>query len=374
MDSPFQFGTLATDKNFIDRIEDRKQLKQMLSSNINVALISPRRWGKSSLVKKAMEELVEERKEFRVCFIDAFSINSETEFYNMFASSVISCASGKLEKAIKDAKKYLGGLVAGITLSDGLTDFLSVNLGYKPQEMDKMEILNLPEKIARDKGIHIVVCIDEFQQLVNIPEYPDMEGKMRTVWQQQKSVSYCFYGSKKHMMMDIFGDSQKPFYRFANIIFMPKIKKEDWIPFICEGFETTGKSISKEYAESICDVVDCHSWYLQQYAFFVWSSTESVVDDAIMQASLRRLIDTNSPMFISDTEKLTPSQRAMLRAIADGIDKLTSEETVQKYHLGNPNTINRNKKVLQEKSFIDSEEGRLVIADPVFLLWFKERI
>lgn len=373
MDSPFQFGTLATDDNFIDRIEDRKQLKQMLSSNINVALISPRRWGKSSLIKRAMEELVAERKEFRVCFIDAFSINSEAEFYNMFASSVISCAAGKVEKAIKDAKNYLGNLLASITVSDGLSDVLSINLGYRPQEMDKMEILNLPEKIARDKGIRIVVCIDEFQQLVNLPEYPDMEGKMRTVWQKQKSASYCFYGSKKHMMMDIFADSQKPFYRFANIIFMPKIKKEDWIPFICDGFRNTGKHISLAFAERICDTVECHSWYLQQFAFFVWSATESEVNEDIMLASSKRLIDTNSPMFISDTEKLTPSQRAMLRAILDGVSQLSSEDTVRKYHLGNPNTINRNKKVLQEKSFVDSEEGHLVIADPVFKLWFKGR-
>lgn len=371
MDSPFQFGTLATDKNFIDRVVDRKQLKEMLSSHINVALISPRRWGKSSLVKKAMEELMKERQEFRVCFIDAFSINSEAEFYRVFASSVITSAAGKMEKALRDAVKYLGGLYAGVTIGDGISDFLSINLRYRPQEMDKMEILNLPEKIAKDKGIRIIVCIDEFQQLIKLPEYPDMEGKMRTVWQRQERASYCFYGSKKHMMMDIFADSQKPFYRFANIIFMPKIAKEDWVPFICDGFRSTGKHISEEFAGRICDTVDCHSWYIQQFAFFVWSATQTEVDEEIMQKSLQYLIDTNSPMFISDTEKLTPSQRAMLRAISDGVGQLSSEETVSRYHLGNPNTIQRNKKVLQEKSFVDAENGVLYISDPVFNLWFK---
>ena len=371
MDSPFQFGTLATDKNFIDRVEDRKQLKQMLSSRINVALISPRRWGKSSLVKMAMDELTEDRPEFRVCYIDAFSINSEAEFYNMFASAVISSATGKMRKALTDAKKYLGGLVAGITLSDGLNDILSVNLGFSPREMDKLEVLNLPEKIAQDKGIRIIVCIDEFQQLASLREYSDMEGKMRTVWQKQQSVSYCFYGSKKHMMLDIFGDSQKPFYRFANIVFMPKIAKDDWIPFICKGFSSTGKHISEQFAERICDTVECHSWYVQQLSFLVWSATEYEVDDSIMDTSIRRLIDTNSPMFISDTEKLTPSQRAMLRAILDGAQHLSAEDSVARYHLGNPNTIARNKKSLLEKSFIDSEDGELYISDPVFKRWYR---
>ena len=122
----------------------------------------------------------------------------------------------------------------------------------------------------------------------------------------------------------------------------------------------------------ICDTVECHSWYLQQFAVFVWSATETVVDDTIMDKSLRRLIDTNSPMFISDTEKLTPSQRSMLMAISDGVQKLSSEEIVQKYHLGNPNTIQRNKKALQEKSFIDLVDGELYISDPVFKLWYRK--
>ena len=88
--SPFQFGTLATEDNFIDRKEDRAMLKQLLSSHINVMLISPRRWGKSSLVKKAMTELCAERQDVRVCYIDAFSIGSEAEFYHIIGGILIA--------------------------------------------------------------------------------------------------------------------------------------------------------------------------------------------------------------------------------------------------------------------------------------------
>lgn len=372
MDSPFQYGTLATDKNFIDRVAERAELKQMLSSGINVSLVSPRRWGKSSLVQMAMNELTAERKDIRVCYLDAFNINSEDEFYNAFASAVLSCVSTKMERILRAAKQYLGGIVSSISLSDGLNDLLSVSLKYKPQEADKIEILNLPEKIARDKGLRIIVCIDEFQQLVKLAGYPEMEGKMRSVWQKQKNVSYCFYGSKKHMMLDIFANSQKPFYRFSQIIFMPKIKKEDWVPFIINGFSSTGKSISDEFAGAICDTIECHSWYLQQLCFFVWYATDNEVTESILSESIQRMIDTNAPMFISDTEKLTPSQKEMLKAIAAGVEQLSSEATLSRYRLGNPNTIARNKRVLEEKAFIDSEDGTLTISDPVFLLWYKQ--
>lgn len=372
MDSPFQFGSLATDKNFIDREEERAELKQMLSSGIHVTLISPRRWGKSSLVKRAMEELTKERKDVRVCFLDAFSINSEEEFYEAFAAGVISSSASKIERALKEAKQYLGGLMPGITLSDGLNEVLSVNLRYQPQDQDKKEILELPEKIAIDKGIRIIVCIDEFQQLANLAGYAELEGKMRSAWQHHRHVSYCFYGSKKHMMLDIFGNSQKPFYRFSTIVFMPKIKKEDWIPFVVNGFASTGKSISEFFADRICEVTDCHSWYLQQLCYFIWYATKKDVSEQILEEGIQRLIDTNAPMFISDTEKLTPSQRKMLKAIVFGETQLTAESTLAKYHLGNPNTITRNKKVLQEKSFVEVENGNLVISDPVFKLWYKQ--
>ena len=373
MESPFQFGKLATRDNFVDRVTDRAELKQMLGSGINVALISPRRWGKSSLVSMAMEELCRERDDVRVCHIDAFSISSEEEFYNVFAAKIISCASTKIEKALADGRKYLSRMIPGITLTDGLNDVLSVNLKYTPGELDKEEVLNLPERIAADKGIRIIVCIDEFQQLAEIPEYSAMEGKMRSVWQKQSNVSYCFYGSKKHMMLNIFGDSQKPFYRFAQIIFMPKIKKEDWVPFIVGGFESSGKSISVEYAEKICDTVECHSWYLQQFCFLLWSATEEKVDERLFTDCIQRIIDTNAPMFMSDIEALAPSQRVMLKAIAHGEKMLFSEGVQQKYHLGNPNTIARNKKALSQKPYMDVEGESLVISDPVFLMWYKTR-
>ena len=138
MKSPFQYGTLVDKESFVNRVEERKQLKELLGSGINVMLISPRRWGKSSLVKVAMDELTQEDKHIRVCFIDAFSIKTEAEFYRIFAREVISCAASTLEKSV-------------------------------------MEILELPEKIAAAKGIHLIVCIDEFQQLALLPGYKSME-------------------------------------------------------------------------------------------------------------------------------------------------------------------------------------------------------
>ncbi len=372
MKAPFQYGTLATRENFVDRVEDRAQLKNFLSSHINVMLVSPRRWGKSSLVKVALDELMEEDEAVRVCFIDAFSIGSEAEFYRTFASQVIACASNKLERRIQDAKKFLTGVVPQLVIKDDVTNFLAFDVKYVPQEQDKMDILRLPETLAKAKNIKMIVCIDEFQQLANLPEYKNMEGKMRSAWQQQEHVSYCLYGSKRHMMLDIFNNSNSPFYRFGQLLFLNKIPKEEWMPFIINNFEKSGKHISEEFASLICDTTECHSWYLQQCCYFVWNATTADVTEQSYNYGLKQMINTNSPMFLNDTENLAASQIEMLRAIKDGMQQLSSEEARAKYHLGNPNTISKNKRILQNKDIVELHNGRLVFIDPIYRLWFSK--
>lgn len=369
--SPFQFGTLATNENFIDRVADRAMLKQLMESHINVMLISPRRWGKSSLVRKAMEELREDDPAVRVCYIDAFSIGTEAEFYRTFASHVIACASTQVERWVADAKKFLTGVVPQIVVGDQVTDFVAFDLKYVPQEQDKLTILQLPEALGRERGLKIMVCIDEFQQLANLPEYHDMEGKMRSVWQQQQTVTYCLYGSKRNMMLNIFNNANSPFYRFGQVIFLEKIAKAEWVPFIVGSFRKTGKQITEDMAGRICDAVECHSWYLQQLCFFIWSYTATEVTEEVYQIGLKQVLNINTPMFQNDTENLSATQIEMLRAIAAGEQHFSSQAAGRRFSLGNPNTIVKNKKALQNKDIIEQRGGEFVFVDPVYRLWFK---
>ena len=335
---PFEYGSIAENEYFIDRIEDRKDLKTFLGGGINVMLISPRRWGKSSLVKAAMEELKQEQKDVRVCYLDAFKIFSEEEFYNKFASAVLQGVSSTMEKRWAESAE---------------------------------EILNLPEKIAKAKGIHVIVCIDEFQQLANLPGWKRLEGTMRSVWQGQHSTTYCLYGSKRHMMMDIFGNSKNPFYRFGQMMALKKIAKEYWKPFIHDSFYNHGKTISDDMIERICNTVQCHSWYMQQFCFLIWTRTATEVTEEIYQSQLTKLLDTNTDMFITDIDGMPASQIAFLRAVCMGETHFNAQQVVAEYGLGAPRTITKNKKALVERDFIEKSGDGFKMVDPVFELWFK---
>jgi hypothetical protein len=370
---PFMYGLIAENDNFIDRVEDRKQLKTFLGGGINVMLISPRRWGKSSLVKAAMEELKQEDKQIRVCYLDASRIISEEEFYNKFAIAVIEAASSTLEKKWADFKQYVQALIPGVKLKASAFDAveMEMELNFAPLKDSAERVLQLPEQISIDKGLHIIVCIDEFQQLSYLPNWKKMEATMRSVWQHQHHANYCLYGSKRHMMMDIFNNSNNPFYRFGQVLYMKKIEKQYWMPYIIEGFTKTGKHISEELASMICDIAQCHSWYVQQFSLFVWMNTETEVTEEIVNRQLQVVIDTNADMFAKDIENLAASQVAMLRAVSAGETQFNAKEVVERYGLGAPRTITLNKKTLIKRDIIEVNGDGYQFIDPIYALWFK---
>ena len=371
---PFMYGLIAEKENFIDRIEDRRQLKTFLGGGINVMLISPRRWGKSSLVKAAMEELKNEDQQVRICYLDASKIVSEDEFYNKFAMAVIESASSTFEKKWADFKQYVQALIPGVRLKASAFDSIQMEmeLNFAPLKDSAEKVLQLPEQLSADKGLHIIVCIDEFQQLASLPNWKRMEATMRSVWQHQHNASYCLYGSKRHMMMDIFNNSNNPFYRFGQVLFMKKIEKQYWMPYIMEGFAKTGKHISEELAARICETVECHSWYVQQLSLFVWMNTETEVTEEVFNRQLQVVIDTNADMFAANIESLAASQVAMLRAISSGETRFNAKDVVERYGLGAPRTITLNKKTLIKRDIIETVNDGYRFVDPVYALWFKQ--
>ena len=151
-----------------------------------------------------------------------------------------------------------------------------------------------------------------------------------------------------------------------------KIAKKEWVPFIIKSFEKTNKHISEEFANLICDTVECHSWYLQQLCYFIWNNTSDTVSQENLKTGLNQLLNTNAHMFMSDTEQLTASQIEMLRAIKDGVQQLSSMTTKATYNIGNPNTIIKNKKILIKKDIIEIENHTFRFVDPIYRIWFSK--
>ncbi len=373
-DLPFVFGVKTEGNKFTDRKEESETLRMNFLYGVNTIIISPRRMGKTSLVEKVVGLIDDPR--VRIAKFDAFGCRSEQDFVDAFATAVMKATSSKWEEWMENAKLFLSRFVPKVSIGQDPTNDFSVSLEYNPSNHSTEDILQLPEVIAQEKGVRIVVCIDEFQQIGEFSDSLSFQKKLRSVWQLQSHVSYCLYGSKKHMMERIFLKRSYPFYRFGDIMYLKKIAEEDWVNFICERFEATGKRISRELAHEICLTTECYSSYVQQLAWLVWLRTddEATADD--LQQATNRLLDTCESLFIQQTEGLSGYQMNFLRALTEGVHtSFTQQAVLKKYRLGTSANITRLKKALVEKDFIDSTAPNYIeISDPILSLWLRKRV
>lgn len=370
---PFVFGVAASGDNFTDREHETARLLTNFRSGVNTVLISPRRWGKTSLVRKVCR--LAQTDELKIVYLDIFSCRSDADFYDAFASAVLKQTSTKVEEWMENIRQFLSRISPKISLgADPAADF-SLSLELTPKREDIDEILQLPEKIAEKKGCRIVVCIDEFQQIGEFKDSKTFQKRLRSVWQLQKHVSYCLFGSKKHLMNELFERKSLPFYKFGDAIYLQKIATADWVGYICSRFEATGKSIPAELAEEICRRVDNHSSYVQQLAWLVWTRTGKEATRQELEAAFQDIIDQNTPLFEKQTESLTSFQMNFLRAIIDGVhSEFTTQEVMRKYQLGSSANVSIIKRALIKKELIEIDKRKAVIPDPIMKVWLQREL
>ena len=368
MKKAFVYGVAVEGENFTDRTAETRRMKRDFENGQNVVLISPRRMGKTSLVRRVMSQV--DTNKIAVVHLDIYDCRTEYEFYNKLATAVLKQVSGKGELVLRNIKEFLTRLTPKISFGIDPSNEMSVSLGIDPEDYSPEEILQLPEKMAHKIGKHIVVCIDEFQQIGNFPDSIDVQKRIRGVWQLHAEVSYCLYGSKKHMLTNLFQNKRMPFYQFGDIRFLQPIALEDWIPFIRGKFEEGGLSISDEQITRICETVEYQSSYVQQLAWNVMLCCDKVVDEATMEEALDDLIGQNSILFLQQTEGLSSYQMNFLKALAVGeTGDFTSAAILKKYNLGTKSNISRLTDTLIKKELIEKTGRTVTIADPVFHLW-----
>ena len=373
MEKAFVYGMSVGGNNFTDRIEETKRIKLDFENGVNVILISPRRMGKTSLIKKVISEI--DNPMLKIVYMDIYDCRSEYDFYNRFAETIMKSTGNHLEQVMENIKRFLVRISPKISFSPEPNSEFSVSLGITPKDYSPEEILNLPERIAKEQGVRLVVCIDEFQQIGEFTDSLTVQKRLRGVWQHHQNVSYCFFGSKKHLMENIFQNRRMPFYQFGEMLHLKCIPTVYWVPFICSRFEKYGKKIAEEYANRICQVVKNYSSYVQQLAWNVMAETEKEVNEESFEEGLKALLEQNSSLFIQQTDGLTTYQLNFIRLLCKDIHSgFTTQAVSEIYPLGSKSNIDRIKKSLVDKEIITIEKEGIFLADSVFELWFKREM
>lgn len=372
MNIPFAYGKIVEDADFTDRTDETAHLMGNFLSLTNTAIISPRRWGKSSLVAKAIKASQVEQKDILFVRMNVFKCDNPQEFYSLFAKKIMEDISSSSEALLANAKEFIARLFPKLTIGDPLNQYepsLGVDLRNDPIGED---ILDLPQQIATKKRKKVVVCIDEFQQIGEFRDTLKFQKTLRTHWQDHSDVAYILYGSKKHMMLHIFGEYNSPFYRFGDMMFLPKIANEEWRKFIVERFKETGKSITPDLAGYLAEQVENHPYYVQQLAQYTWLRTTDICSETIINQALQAMLDSLNLQFVNLMDTLTEKQRSFLCAVSEGVKNLSATATLQRYQLGTSGHIRILKDALTKRDLIDVTGKEIEIQDPLFKRWILQ--
>lgn len=368
--SPFKFGEIVTGQHFTNRDDEIERLQNNFLSLQNTIIISPRRYGKSSLVKEATERFLKNNKGYYFCFFDFMYIYSEEEFYTQFAATILKATSNKIEEFLQLAKDVIKG--ARVTINTGTGEpSLELGLNYIKENIDT--ILNLPQTIAERKKKKIIICIDEFQNISRIDKNNQLPGRLRSIWQHHHQAGYILYGSKKSMMMDLFTRTSSPFYKFGETIYLNRIRTKRLREYVMSAFQSTGKEISADLCNRIIHTVENHPYYLQQFARNIWLISGKTVSKADFAEAKRALISENLNFYNELLDDLTSYQVGYLKALLSNETKLYSSEVISSYKLGSSANVRRMYKSLSNKGIIAKEKDAIVFADPIFKLIAAEK-
>lgn len=371
MKSPFTFGKIAEGRNFTNRAFESKRLISNFNDKINTVLISPRRWGKSSLVSKAASVFSKEKNK-KAVLIDLFNIRDESQFYSYFAKKVLQETSSKPKEWFETAMSFLKRLSPKISFPIDMVNDFEITFELKDKAEDFEDILNLPERIAEAKKLEIAVCIDEFQNISNFNQPLLLQKRLRASWQKHKETVYCLYGSQTHMMTTLFERKSMPFYKFGDVMYLGKIDSSYLVEYVESQFSNSGKKIDGGIAEQIVNSVECQPYYTQQLAHMVWINTGSRATQEIFLRSLRELIEQNAPLYIKDVETLSNTQIYFLEMlIKSGRDDIYAKELIREYRLGTSGNVTKIRSALINKEIIHLVNSKYELVDPVFRLWLK---
>ncbi|HEY8706159.1 MAG TPA: ATP-binding protein, partial [Gaiellaceae bacterium] len=316
--NPFHYGDLALDEAFTDRVPELAALKADIRNGQNVAIIAPRRYGKSSLVRRATQELLAE--DFLVVEVDLMSTPSKEKFAAKLAKSIHDDVATVLFKA-KERLRMFSALrvvpVITINPDDGAPSF-SFSTAQSDEDIDATieRLLELPAQLASDQGKRVVVFFDEFQEITGID--PRLPAQMRAVFQQQPHVSHVYSGSRRDMMQRLFNEKNEPFYRSAKVVELGEIPAELFKRFVRDQFERTDRKVAAEVLDGLLGITKGHPYATQELAYALWEEVPDgfTAGPTDLERALAAVLRSETAHFTLVWDNASRAQRLILQALA----------------------------------------------------------
>ena len=373
MRNPFKFGKEVTGCQFYDREAITKELhRKLVDGSSNVVLFAPRRYGKTSLVIKVLEELSVQEGIKGMCF-DVTRVTSLARFCETYVNAVYAMVGGRREM-MHLLTDCLASFRPELSVTVGGAVRIRLDLAAGLTETSIAEALDLPEKLSRELGnVPFVIAFDEFQEVAELAKEFALEKIFRSCIQAHQNVRYVFLGSKTHLMKRIFADATRPFYNSAIPLPLGKPPLEESREFLVSRFRDAGIELEPAEQEVILSVTENIPYYLQELASAVF---EAVVPDKAVTAehlklAIEDIIAKNAELYAERMAGLSESKRAILLALATEPTAVFSDEYRNTHALPVSSTLHTALKELQEEGIVETDEEGHRLADPFFVRYIR---
>lgn len=372
INNPFIVGKYLSDEYFCDRKNETEFLRKQIENGRNVALISPRRIGKSGLIRHFFNQ-ADILEKYHVFFVDIYATNSLAEFVYTFGKEIYEQL--KPQSTIWKEKFFqtISSFRMGFKL-DPMTGAPGLDLGLGDIQAPQTSLDEIFSYIDEaDKPC--IIAIDEFQQIGDYSE-KNVEALLRTKIQKCQKAQFIFSGSKRHMMTNMFNSPSKPFYQSAISMGLDPIPLEVYSEFAIQLFEKRSKQIDSSVIEDIWNRYNGYTWFVQMMMNELFALTE---DGAICHVDMipeaqRNVVMSQESSYKDILSNIPPKQKIVLQAIAkEGVaNSITSAKFIKKYNLNSASAVQAAIKLLLQNDIITKNENSYRVYDYFFAEWLAK--
>ena len=373
MKNPFVYGKVVDGRNFCNRKREISELCRDIENSQNVIVFSQRRFGKTSLIKDVLRKSL--NRGIVTVYVDLYPVVTEEDFIRIYAEAIATSIFGRARRKLKELATVFTKLRPTLTLDHGGQPSYGFDIDRREMLPSLNDVLESPKRYVLKKKQKAAVVFDEFQQIGQLGN-DRIEKTIRSVTQSHNDIAYIYMGSKKHLIVDMFNNPNRPFYRSAKSFPLEKIHSGELSRFIRGKFEGSHRSLSDALASDIIRTCESHPYYVQYLCHIIWERTRSrkniTVDD--MTASLKLLLQRESSAYEATMDLLTTRQKQALLTLGKSLagDKLFSSGFLQRNNLGSASSLQRTLQSLVDKNLVDKEKNTYSIIDIFFKRWLSE--
>lgn len=365
--NPFSVLAYLGDDYFCDRETETKQLELALKNGRNVTLISPRRMGKTGLIKHVFEQF--DPKEAICLYVDLDQTSCLADMVRAFGEVVLKKVGKPSERVWKEILAWFKSFRPVMTADPAGMPQISLDVQPTAAETSLGELFGWLENAK----LPCYVAFDEFQVIADYPE-KKMEALLRSHIQHLTNVNFIFAGSQKHLMTEMFMAAKRPFFQSTQMFPLYEIPETAYLAFAQRHFERHGQTISETFFHEIYTMLYGHTWYIQCMLNRLYQLGVRHIDRQALLAATESIMAEYKETFRIYCKLLTSNQLALIKAIAQEgkVKEVNGRSFLEKYQPGAASTVRNAVSVLLDKELIMEDEGGYSVYDRFFGLWLRQ--